>query len=95
MHYYSSNVYDDWKEKKRGDDSVFKRYIRKYKPNTKFINLNPNIVDHIDYLINGSTSARKKIGKKVESLYFEDKSIVKDLTKKIGERNGELEGHSD
>lgn len=95
LHYYNSNEYDDWKEKKRGDDSVFKRYIRKHKPNTKFINLNPNIVNHIDYLINGSTSPKKNIGKKAESLYFEDKSIVKDLTKKIGERNSELEGRND
>jgi hypothetical protein len=60
-------------ELKKGDDSFFKEFIDKYYSKTDVINLNPNLVDHIDYLIGGSIAnniGHMDIGSM--SAYFED-----------------------
>ncbi len=87
MYFYSTTEYDKWKNWKRGDDSVFRDYLKKHTTGVKYINLNPNLVDHIDYLLGGSTNNKKgKISKPAESLYFPDRELVGELTKKIRSR---------
>lgn len=39
---------------KKGDDSFFKAFIDERYPDIEVINMNPNLVDHVDYLIGGS-----------------------------------------
>lgn len=42
------------------DDFYFQWFCRHIKKNDKCLNLSPNIVDHIDYLINGSYCNKKR-----------------------------------
>lgn len=42
------------KQLRKGDDSFFKAFIDKRYPEMDAVNLNPNLVDHVDYLIGGS-----------------------------------------
>ena len=89
MYFYSTTEYDKWKNWKRGDDSVFRSYIRNHCKDVKFINLNPNLVDHVDYLLNGSTHENKKICKRAESLYF-DRKTTGELTQKIRSNKNDI-----
>ena len=77
-------------ELKKGDDSFFKEFIDKYYSKTDVINLKPNLVDHIDYLIGGSIAnniGHMDIGSM--SAYFED-STAKERLKKWLEKADHL-----
>lgn len=64
------------------DDLIFKEYLIKYFPDMEVNNIKPNLVDHIDYLIGGSTinRSRRKIAR---SGSFPDKEIVDKLASDI------------
>ena len=53
-------VYTEWWEKGVNDDMLFRKYIWQSYPNEIAMNLNPNIVDHIDYLIGGTVNSSKR-----------------------------------
>lgn len=62
------------------DDTLFKIFVAEKYPDMKVLNLEPNIVNHIDWLLGGSITnpKRYKIAKKVMSRYWreEDKYLV-------------------
>lgn len=68
------------------DDWAFRSYIDSYYKNMKVTNLNPNIVDHIDYLIGGTS---KGVERDVEarSRLWKDHKVIRELEKKLKERN--------
>lgn len=72
---------------KKGDDFIFRIYIESYFPNEPVLNLTPNLVDHVDWLVGGSTvnRARARQGKEVRSIYWlpEDEYLVEELEKSI------------
>ena len=49
------------------------------------INLNPNIVDHIDYLIGGTVNSSKR-SMQIRSRFWQDEYLVEELEKKLKER---------
>lgn len=68
------------------DDTIFKIYLeRTYKDKPIVYNLKPNLVDHVDYLIGGSTvnTEREKIVKKTPAAYFEEQEKIEKLDKQI------------
>lgn len=71
--YYSSNKYDDF---------FFNKFIRQRHKEIKTINLIPNLVEHIDYIIGGSTINNHK-SKYNRSAYFNDTELVKELERKL------------
>lgn len=69
---YIKNRYDDW---------FFYKYLEEEHENDYMINLKPNLVDHIDYLIGGTTGTRKN--KPVRAEYFKDLDLVKKLEMEV------------
>ena len=68
-------------ERNKYDDDFFKDFIRTKCKNIKLINLDPNIVNHVDYLIGGSvTNNRKQLA---VSLYWKEELIIKDLESRL------------
>lgn len=69
---------DYWKQYKKGDDSVFRKFLQMYHPLIEFINLVPNIVAHIDYLLGGSlVNTQRKY--QLEATHFEEPELVEQL----------------
>lgn len=66
----------------RNDDYFFYKYLRKYYKNDMCMNLKPNLVDHIDYLIGNSTLYGKRSAK-FRSYYFKDVDLIKKLEKEL------------
>lgn len=77
----NTKEYQTWLVTQRGDDAVFKDYIADVHPDIKVFNVVPNLVDHIDYLLGGSTGWVRR--HPIRSLYWEDEEIVEDLERRI------------
>lgn len=68
---------------KKYDDSVFCSYLMDFYPNESVLNLKPNLVDHIDYLIGGSIVNKIRPEKETHAPYFEDTYLIKELEDKL------------
>lgn len=75
-----------WKEQHKGDDAIFRLYLERYNPKIPHINLVPNIVDHIDYLLGGSMVNRQRQKPVVRALYFDDLDLVDELERELDGR---------
>lgn len=73
-----------WKKYKKGDDSVFRTFLQKYHPLIEFINLVPNIVAHVDYLLGGTTinDQREYI---LYATHFEEPQLVEELKEALND----------
>ena len=71
---------------KKYDDYFFMDFLSIKHPDQKILNLKPCLVDHIDYLIGGTTinDQRKRI---VRAKWFEDPDLVDELNKKLENGN--------
>lgn len=78
--------YERHVKKSKGDDWIFKVYIENYCSDVTALNLAPNLVDHIDYLIGGTIINPDRRKKNVRSIYWEDESIVKELEQELKRR---------
>lgn len=65
-----------------GDDWAFKQYVQSYLKDKKCYNLKPSLVDHIDWLIGGSSLGTKR-KEPTRARYFEDQDLVEELEKKL------------
>lgn len=68
----SNNKYDDY---------LFKSFMESEHPDMEVYNLAPNIVDHIDYLIGGSSLCDRK--ELMKSKYFKEPKLIEDLKKEL------------
>lgn len=68
-------------ESNRHDDFFFYEFLRKKCKNDMVLNLKPNLVDHIDFLIGGSINKPRK--EQVRGYYFEDLDLVEKLERKL------------
>jgi hypothetical protein len=78
-----SSYYDKWRKTNRGDDMIFRKFLRRSVPDAPYINAIPNLVDHIDYLLGWSTSevkAKRKLPSR--ALHF-DPSVAEKLSAKL------------
>lgn len=66
--------------KNRYDDYFFYKFLQKVYPKDFICNQKPNLVDHIDYLIGGSTGIRKN---QIRALYYEDGYKIKELERSL------------
>ena len=76
-------VYKEWWEQGVNDDMLFRKYIEQYHKDLTALNLNPNIVDHIDYLIGGTVNSNTREITKIRSKLWEEENIVKELEKAL------------
>ena len=64
------------------DDLVFIEFLKDFYPDMKVINIKPNLIDHIDYLIGGSVANQGRRGI-VKAFYFEEPELVEELKQKL------------
>ena len=71
-------VYKDYWKNGKNDDWAFRLYLKTFHKDECAINIAPNLVDHIDYLIGGTSSGneRKKL---CRAQYWEDEDVVAKL----------------
>ena len=81
---WRDHQYDRWVKANKYDDTIFRIYMENYYPKEYVLNLAPNLVDHIDYLI-GGTIINEAANRKhpVRSLYWENENIVDELERKL------------
>ena len=72
-----------WVQSRKYDDSIFKIYLQDFWEDIYVYHLAPNIVDHIDYLIGGSTINACRDDKQVRSLYWNEPELVKELERNL------------
>lgn len=73
-------------ETKKNDDLLFYKFINECYPKLDIYNCNPCLVDHIDYLIGGSSiNYRAYEGQKVRALWWNDEKLVKELERRLKE----------
>ena len=77
---YESTFYKRY-NKNRYDDYFFYKFLERECSTDHMINLKPNLVDHIDYLIGGTTGTRKNVPVRAE--YFTDLDLVEKLEKEM------------
>lgn len=76
--------YRMWVKAKKFDDSLFRIFVEDYYEGYIY-NLNPNIVDHVDYLIGGSVLNVGREGK-WRSKYWNDNEAISKLEHQLVER---------
>ena len=75
--------HQDWVTANKFDDSFFHEYLKECY-NDKILNLNPNLVDNIDYLIGDSViNKRNEI---IKSQYFNEQELIEQLKNEILKR---------
>ena len=77
--------YNDMIQTGKMDDLLFKEFLITERPEEPINNLNPSLVDHIDYLLGGSTVNKAREGryKQARATNFEDKGLVEVLRTQI------------
>ena len=74
-------------DSKKNDDLLFYKFILEWYPDLTIYNCKPCLVDHIDYLIGGSSvNLRKYEGQQVRAYYWNEENLIKDLEKRL--KNG-------
>ena len=81
-------VYKSWWERGVNDDLFFRRYVWDKYPDMEALNLDPNVVDHIDYLIGGTVNSNARI-RQIRAIYFDDLPAVEKLEKWLEVHNGQ------
>ena len=65
------------------DDLVFQKFLEVNYPNEKIKHIRPNLVDHVDYLLGGTSIKRISRSMSPRAMWFEDLDLVKELEEKI------------
>lgn len=78
-------VYSKFWEKGQNDDWAFRAWMKTFHKDDLVINLAPNLVDHIDYLLGGSTQINNR-KKPCRAQYWTDIEVVKELERSIDRR---------
>lgn len=65
------------------DDYIFHRYMERHYPDENVLNLAPNIVDHIDYLLGGSIINAHRGDLNVRSIYWDEDDTVHILRERL------------
>lgn len=71
-------VYKRWWEKGVNDDWAFRTYLSTFHKDCVALNIMPNLVTHVDYLIGGG-SGDKQRNKPVVAQYWKDDDLVEEL----------------
>lgn len=80
-------IYRQYWQSGRNDDWAFRKYIEAFHKKDNVLNLTPNIVDHIDYLIGGGSGGQRQ--EPVRAQYFRDLDVVEELEWQIkNQKNG-------
>lgn len=70
----------------KGDDWFFLQYVMEEEKGLRVLNLMPNLVDHVDYLIGGTLVNPARLIKINRAAFFEDTDLVDELEEKLKNR---------
>ena len=79
-------IYAEFWEKGTNDDWCFRQYLKEFHPDCVALNIVPNLVDHVDYLLGGGTGVKDR-EKPVRAQYWTDDDVVKKLEQKIKKKS--------
>ena len=71
-------------EQNKGEDYLFKLFLKQVYPDMPVLNLVPNLVDHVDYLLGWSVVNRQRGQKIVRSSYWEEHYRTEALKMRLG-----------
>ena len=77
--------YQEWIRLRKHVDTFFRDFLRERHSDGFIYNLKPSIVEHVDYLIGGSTVNKWRIVP-ARATYFEDYDIIENLKDRIAHR---------
>ena len=82
---WRDNQFGFWTRYKKGDDYIFRVFMESYHPKEHVLNLIPNLVDHIDFLLGGTVvnPQRQMQGADVRSMYWDENDLVCELGDRI------------
>ena len=83
IYVWRDNQYGFWIRHKKGDDVIFRVFMESYHPNDEVLNLAPNLVEHIDFLLGGSLVNKQRTMKNVRSGYFDEPELVNNLREEL------------
>ena len=66
-------------KQKKGDDSAFRKFLEAKYPDLTVYNLNPNLVDHIDYLIGGTLVNEGRGNRNTRAVFWTEPHLVAKL----------------
>lgn len=71
-------------QRRKCDDEVFMAYAQEHK--LPYRNLNPCLVEHIDWMLGGSVANHDRFEKQIRAKFWEDEDLVKDLEVRLANR---------
>lgn len=77
--------YERFISENKYDDELFRLFMQEKLPELRLRNVSPNLVEHIDWLLGGSTLNSRK--DKARSLYWNEEDVVKTLESKLQQAN--------
>ena len=80
---WTNPEYERYVSAKKYDDYMFKVFLEKYYNNYEVLNLSPNLVDHIDFLLGGSVVNKQRRMPDVRSIYWNEEDLVKKLAREL------------
>ena len=80
-HIVGNPVYERYWKKGANDDWAFRTYLKEFHKDCVALNIMPNLVDHVDYLLGGGTGGQRS--RPVRSQYWDSDECVKLLEEKI------------
>lgn len=75
--------------RKKHDDDFFRYFLLEKHPDMQILNLKPNLVDHIDYLIGGSLINDERERKVNRMIWFEDDDLADELEVRLKQYRAE------
>jgi len=83
--------YRDYFEENKHDDVLFQSFLKDNYSRTSVLNLAPNVVNHIDYLLGGSllNKSRNYDRQFIMSKYWDEPDLLSDIEDKLEERRKE------
>ena len=86
-------MYPEWVNAGKYDDTLFDVYMREHHMEARILNLTPNLVAHIDYLIGGSVILGNGEFRRIEEPYFDEIDVIEELQKNLkGEKGNDYPG---
>ena len=77
--------YENYVRRCKGDDTLFREWLIEAHPHDWVVNLKPNLVDHIDFLLGGSTVNKHRVIPS-RAFYFTDRHLVDALADQLATR---------
>ena len=80
---------EKWKEKiekRKGDDWFFRNFLFERHSDMWVLQLDPGLVEHVDWLIGGTTINQQRSWKQTRAAFWEDEELVRELEEKLNRR---------